>query len=234
MNYRHVATIGLATVLLTACGGSGDATAPTETPTPTPTPAVTPEPTPMPPATGTPAPTPAAEPTTGYGFVPDGSGGNYGLNCVKDYATGLIWEGKNPANSSLHFVGRTYTNFDSTGALQKKVDTAAPVAPTPTEINAATNSIGLKNATNAEALCGFTDWRLPTVAELYTLGDTSLSSVDGGLAIDRTWFATTNAGFYWSSDSSGRLYETGRVGFIGRNLWGVWSRNDPQSVRLVR
>jgi hypothetical protein len=232
MNHRHFATLGFAAVLLTACGGGGDATTPTESPTPTPTPVGTPEPSSTP--TGTPAPIPAAEPTTGYGFVPNGSGGNYGLNCVKDYATGLIWEGKNPANSSLHFVGRTYTNFDSTTASQKQVGTASPVAPTATEVNAATNSVGLKNATNTEALCGFTDWRLPTVAELYTLGDTSLSSADGGLAIDRTWFGTTNSGSYWSSDSSARLYEAGRVSFIGRNLWGVWSRNEPQSVRLVR
>jgi hypothetical protein len=38
MNYRHIAALGLATILIAACGG-GETSAPTETPTPAPTPA---------------------------------------------------------------------------------------------------------------------------------------------------------------------------------------------------
>ena len=100
-------------VLLTACSGGGDATAPTETPTPTPAPAASPEPTP------TPAPAPVPTPSSGFGLVPNASGGSYPqTDCVRDYSTGLTWEAKHPANSSLHYVGRTYTNLDSTLKLQ--------------------------------------------------------------------------------------------------------------------
>ena len=133
------ASIALTTALLAACSGGGDATAPAETPTPTPAGTPAPEPTPTP----TPTPAPTAEPTTGYGYIINPAGGNYGLNCVKDYATGLIWEGKEPANSSLRFYGRRYTNFDNINNYQDlSVGGASYVKPTQAQVDAPTNSVG--------------------------------------------------------------------------------------------
>lgn len=188
-------TIALASTLLTACGGGDDATAPAPAPAETPVapvPAATPTP--------TPAPTPVPTPSSGFGLVPNASGGSYPqTDCVRDYSTGLTWEAKHPANSSLHYVGRTYTNLDSISKLQiytSSIGSGSPRMPTIAELNASTNSIGFANATNATSLCGFTDWRVPTQQELETLARSSSNGTD------TTWLPLNAVGSgtgYWSS-----------------------------------
>ena len=106
--------------------------------------------------------------------------------CVRDGITGLIWQGK-PASGS-RAGGNAFTNFDSITALQKLVGLVY-VAPTQGDIDAASNSVGYKNAVNAAALCGFSDWRLPSPDELQ-------SQVDYGAerpipTVDGTWFPNT-------------------------------------------
>jgi len=48
---------------------------------------------------------------------------------------------------------------------------------------------------NANAFAGFTDWRLPTVEELFALADRSRHSP----AIDTDAFPSCTGGWYWSS-----------------------------------
>lgn len=221
LNQLTLSAIALVAIL-GGCSGGGDATAPSETPTPTPAPA------------GTPAPAPT--PTSGYGFVTNPSGGNYGYNCIKDYATGLIWEGKEPANSSLRFYGRKYTNYDSTSSLQKPdAVIRTGIAPTLAEINAITNTVGYKNAVNATALCGFSDWRLPTRAELLTLIDTRLPEDPGRARINTTWFPLTERLFYWTSEPSTThtFYAWYVVFFNGIAVEG-YRDNVNSHIRLVR
>ncbi|MCX8501042.1 MAG: DUF1566 domain-containing protein [Alphaproteobacteria bacterium] len=55
-----------------------------------------------------------------------------------------------------------YTTLDNTESAQKSDDTN----PTQAEIDAPTNTVGYVNYVNRIALCGFTDWRLPTLKEL--------------------------------------------------------------------
>ena len=192
MKYRHIATIVVVTLLLGACGGGGgDATAPAETLEPTP--ALAPAPAPAP------APSPAAEPTTGYGYVTNPAGGNYGNLCAKDYATGLIWEGKNPNPAHPQGIGRTYTNYDNPAATQVRVSTPACPSctrqPTAGEVSAPTNALGYRNNINSIALCGFSDWRLPTRDELASLGLISSHLAD---------FPETSSVTYWSSSAADR------------------------------
>lgn len=229
--------------LLAACGGGGDATEPTETPTPTP--AASPEPTPAP----APAPTPVPTPSSGFGLVPNASGGNYPqTECVKDYSTGLVWESKRPENSSLHFMGRKYTNFDDVTKQQVSAGIIAggvtARAPTLSEITAATNSIGFVNAVNATALCGFTDWRRPTKEEIETLGRVSPNGTD------MTWLplniiaeSTTS---YWTSTPDTNPAHVGTtlgettawfmIFYVNEaGLTGLGrGRNNPTHLRLVR
>ena len=164
----------------------------------------------------------------GYSLVANASGGTYALTeCVKDNSTGLVWEGKNPGNSpsgTARLATSRYTNYDSTTSLQRVL-----YPPTQAEIDDITNSIGYRNSVNAGALCGFTDWRLPTNEELQ-----GILAISGSPRIDTTWFPNTQAWYYWSSSPY--------VGDVG-NAWNVdfsdglvdyYYRYDLNLVRLVR
>ncbi|MCX8520952.1 MAG: immunoglobulin domain-containing protein, partial [Rhodoferax sp.] len=108
-----------------------------------------------------------------YSRVAIASGGTYGITeCVKDNNTGLVWEGKTVSPSSTRLATSTYSNYDNVASAQK----LGGGTPTPTEVNASTNSIGYVNSVNASALCGYTDWRMPTKEELLGIVDTGQAS----------------------------------------------------------
>jgi hypothetical protein len=94
-------------------------------------------------------------------------------SCIKDNVTGLLWEGK--TTSGLRSVNNTYTNLGDRSAS----DASTYVA-----------------QVNASALCGFTDWRLPSLEELRGL--VHFGSV-GSTAIDSTAFPHTAASSYWTA-----------------------------------
>jgi hypothetical protein len=132
-------------------------------------------------------------------------GSNDLTQCVFDSATGLTWEGK-PV-SGFRANTNTFTNYDNTTTLQKRIpgtpDTFA--MPTLAEVNAATNSMGYVAAVNAAALCGYTNWRMPTKAELLTINivaNGGLGNNGSGLGIDgdvMSWFPNTIYGMTWTS-----------------------------------
>ncbi|MCX8517816.1 MAG: DUF1566 domain-containing protein [Rhodoferax sp.] len=147
-----------------------------------------------------------------YSLVANASGGFYDkTECVKDNSTGRVWEGKTasgPRAGTLYF-----TNYDSITSAQK-YDGSAYVNPTQTEMDALTNSIGYRNFVNASALCGFTDWRLPTKDALKEI---VLSGTSPTIpTIDATWFPNTQAGYYWTSSP-----------FVGNSsvAWAVYFAN---------
>ena len=136
---------------------------------------------------------------------PDSSDGKLGFSysevvgyakteCVKDNLTGLTWEGK--PTSGLRAASNTYTNYDNTAAAQFW-NGSAYVNPTQTQIDAATNTVGYVNSVNASALCGYTDWRLPTADELQGIVDYSVALP--GPTVDVSWFPNTVGDDYWSS-----------------------------------
>ena len=93
--------------------------------------------------------------------------------CVKDNITGLTWEGK--PTTGLRAAGNTYTNLGNNSAN----DASTYVA-----------------AVNAAKLCGYSDWRLPTVDELQGLVDYGVAYP--GPTIDGIWFPNTQPGYYWT------------------------------------
>ena len=119
--------------------------------------------------------------------------GSYAVTeCIKDKTTGLIWEGKT-ADGGLRDGSKTYTNYDNT-AEKQFLNGSTYVNPTQSQIDAATNSVGYKNAVNASALCGYTNWRLPTKDELVML----VTNKNAEVASDN-WFPNNSATWYWSS-----------------------------------
>lgn len=170
--------------------------------------------------------------------------------CVRDNATGLIWEGKTPFG--LRAGDNKYNNLDSTSLLQIAANTvpltvATPARrPTQAEIDAPDNSSGYKNNVNALTLCGSGLWRLPSKDELQTL------RLPGATAqIDLDWFPNTNLnGYYCTSTQFGlqeerswvmRFFEEGtntvdnllRDGTVRHPTLGVLPFRE-NSVRLVR
>ncbi len=196
-------------LLLSACGGSGDAapettTTPAATPTPTPAPEPTPVPVPIP--TPTPTPTPVACPPPGavlatrfstvYKGCIAGVHTHYEkTECVKDSTTGLTWQGQTLAGSGdLRASDKVFTNLDSVLGTQN-YNNNTPIAATTNQIIAGTNSLGFQVQINASSLCGKNNWRVPTRAELITLVDAGRLSP----AIDTTWFPNTANAVYWTS-----------------------------------
>jgi hypothetical protein len=159
--------------------------------------------------------------------------------CVRDNATGLIWEGK--TTSGLRSMTNNYHNWDDLTKNQVRVIPTGPVPigtpitfipPTQAQIDVSSggsaNSIGYKNAVNALNLCGSATWRMPTKDELAGI-------VKGAAApkIDSVWFPNTFSGNYWTSTPVTGADESGSV--VG--LLGHWRTIDVfpnDHVRLVR
>lgn len=142
-------------------------------------------------------------------------------NCVTDRVTGLVWEVKN-ADGGLRDKNKTYTNYtDSTQSAT---------------YGTATDAKGYVDAVKALALCGYTDWRLPTKEELLGLVDYSISAP--GPTIDQTWFPNTAANLldwrYWTSSGYALdALQAWKVGFSnGDSISG--ERAYDGHVRLVR
>ena len=116
-------------------------------------------------------------------------------SCVQDHVTGLWWEVKTTAGAGgLHDANYTYTWFNSTG-VNDGGNPGTANGGVCTGSNCDTESYVA--AVNAAGLCGYSDWRLPTVGEIYSLADQSVASP--GPTIDTGYFPNTIASVYWSS-----------------------------------
>ena len=154
--------------------------------------------------------------TTGYSEVANPSGGNFATTeCVKESSTGLIWEGKTA--SGIRAGTNTYTNYDAS-------------YPGGTDTTVSTNSIGYVNSVNAgSGLCGYTDWRMPSLTELTGILDTNQVSSP---KIDTTWFPNTQSSAYWTSTAY-NVNQANLVGFF-TGVGAALTRNNLYPVRLVR
>jgi hypothetical protein len=170
---------------------------------------------------------------TSYSSVPKVGGGTYDkTECVKDSLTGLTWEGK--PSSGTRAATNGYTNYDSTTSAQVCDSSGNNCgSPTQLQIDAATNTLGYVKAVNAEALCGYTDWRLPTADELQSIVDYTVAYP--GPTINTVWFPNTPAASaHWSSSAYvGDDPSAWLVNFYDGSVYGS-RRSDTLQVRLVR
>ncbi|MDS4041290.1 MAG: SBBP repeat-containing protein, partial [Candidatus Competibacter sp.] len=122
-------------------------------------------------------------------------------SCVRDNVTGLIWEVKT-ADGGLRDQNWTYTWYspdpNANGGDAGVADTGAGVGSDNCFDNGRCDTHQYRTDVNQAALCGFTDWRLPTFQELLSIVD-----YGGTPPIDGAYFPNTitngQYAFYWSS-----------------------------------
>ncbi len=144
--------------------------------------------------------------------------------CVQDSVTGLVWESK--TTGGLHAAASTYTWLNSGsvngGAAGNSNGGVCTASGCDTEKFVA--------AVNAEATCGFSDWRLPTADELGGIVDAGASAAP----TIRPQFANQAAAAYWTGsskagDSNGAWAVDFNSGAIGALV-----KSSANRVRLVR
>ncbi len=145
--------------------------------------------------------------------------------CVRDGATSLVWELKTD-DGGIHDKDNTY-RWGGLGA--EKASTA---------IEGGSNKDirfddwnTLVAGANQEALCGFQDWRVPTIDELKSLVNSSNKPT-----IDGKYFPLTLPAPYWSASSFPKRPEHGQNVHFGNGTSYYFNgyRGNALSLRLVR
>lgn len=143
--------------------------------------------------------------------------------CVRDNNTGLVWETKTTGSSGTHANDRIYKWGGKTARLIG-------------EFGASYESWdSLVDGSNSENLCGFSDWRLPSVAELMSIVD--YDGYEPSVDPDFFPFVEHTGHIYWSGaphlNADPRL-STAWVVNLFQGLIGPSSRSETHRVMLVR
>lgn len=152
-------------------------------------------------------------------------------SCTRDNATGLVWEVKT-STSGLRYSSHQFSWFNSDSGLNGGI---AGNNEQTSSCNAVlgSNSCNTENYSawiNTQSFCGFSDWRLPTQAELLTLVHA------GNLkpTIDTNFFPNTASVPYWSSTTYAMTPSYAWGVHFGYGAAHAESKSAPNAVRLVR
>ncbi|MFK7956081.1 MAG: DUF1566 domain-containing protein [Lysobacterales bacterium] len=179
------------------------------------------------------------------------------VSCLRDEVTGLVWEDKNQNSPrDLHYVYWDYVWVNDSGVNDGGIAGTKPAlggdmcwdtvnCGDPT--NPATGSacevyepMQCDTATfvqrvNEEALCGFTDWRLPSVEEAFTL----LNLDTNQLAMHQNVFSNAFAPITWTNavtaaDPNQAWSVAGRTSSNAADTVRATDKSTHRPVRLVR
>ena len=148
-------------------------------------------------------------------------------SCLQDNVTGLIWEAKESDESHPRGTGHTYTWFDeneaANGGMAGRPDGGTcPTAPCDTQ--------GYVNYVNSQKLCGFEDWRVPTVSELSALSVLAKASP----AMDTAFFPNVPQPRYFTSESVAESPMLAWYVYFSNGSVSATNKGDASQLRLVR
>jgi hypothetical protein len=160
--------------------------------------------------------------------------------CVLDKVTGLLWESKVPAdgvkgNAGLHDADDVFTwyNTDTTangGNIgnwnQNGLDCSGYTPGTPDTF---CNTQTLVSRINISNLCGYSDWRMPSLRELTGIVNYGRDQP----ALDTHYFRLVS-GDYWSSHPAVEFPQHARLMDFRLGIAGIGMRMDFHHVLLVR
>lgn len=167
------------------------------------------------------------------------SGGATPHPCVRDNITGLVWEVKTD-DGGLHDTDDDF-NWYSTDSATNGGDVGYPnnngaicYGYSAGDASSYCNTQAFVARVNAEGLCGFRDWRMPSRRELLTIIHYGRSAP----AIDTSYFPNTRPVFgalYWSATSVAYPdYAWIVATYHGGSHYGFRKDYYPVTVRLVR
>jgi hypothetical protein len=148
-------------------------------------------------------------------------------SCVRDNVTGLMWEVKT-TDGGLRDQNNTYTWFNP----DADENGGAPGRPDGGECTgSACDTHAFVEAANAEGICGYSDWRMPTRPELRTIVD--YQATFPSIPVD--YFPNTVASSFWSAEPNETYpnfawhtdFKFGLASYY-------YFKSGPKSVRLVR
>ena len=140
--------------------------------------------------------------------------------CVLDNVTGVIWEVKT-TDGGTHDTNIEYTWYNADG-----VDIDGTIfRGSDNGINPTTQE--LVDATNAEQLCGLSNWRLPTSSELVSIRNNTIVIDGDNFSVDSDYFPNLKSVSLWSSSVN---YYANADGDGNPDTYQVWNHGPEDSV----
>jgi chitinase len=131
--------------------------------------------------------------------------------CLRDDRTGLVWEVKT-ADSGLRDRRWTYTPYDgdslTNGGYPGYKDSTSGDCQRALMSGASCNTEAYIQALRKSSLCGFDDWRLPTVDELVAVSPQTSAAAPRSSA---KLLPNTEPGWYWSGANKSGPFNFSRV-----------------------
>lgn len=150
--------------------------------------------------------------------------------CVFDQFTGLTWEVKTNQPGLQHH-SNTYSWYNPDESHDGELDYRG--VPGGGECSGSDcDTAAYVRAINELALCGYTDWRIPTRDELGSISDPRRNSSPP--SINTRHFPHTRAGEYWSGNDYQFQYDAAWLWSFQTGLDRVEWKRSPRYLRLVR